>query len=102
MASELINDCRSEFPGRDFVLKEDVEFTICSVFRFGEPEERPDETQGREPAPEKAGLGAPIQLRRVEEIRHDDSVDDTDDDICDSSDAIDSDQPLVENVIKDQ
>lgn len=88
MASELINDCRSEFPGRDFVLKEDVEFTICPVFRFGEPEERPDETQGREPAPEKAGLGAPIELRSVEEIRHDDSVDDTNDIVRDSSDAV--------------
>ena len=44
VASELINGCRSEFPGRDFVLKEDVEFTICPVFGFGKPEIRPDET----------------------------------------------------------
>lgn len=91
MTSELINGRRSEFPGGNFVFKEDIEFTICPAFGFRKPEERPNETQGREPAPKQACLGAPIQLLRIKEIRHDNSVHDTNNVVCNSSDAIDVD-----------
>ena len=74
---EAIDDCALEFPGRNTLLKEEVELSVSSALWFRKTEVSPDETDEVKTAPEEASLSSPVKSGRVHESRLNNADDDT-------------------------
>ena len=85
-SGELVDMGSSEVPSRDSVLKEDIQLSVGSSLGFGNSEVGPDEAKEAEAGPKESSFATPVQGIGVEEVGHDDCVDDTKDVVNDSRD----------------
>lgn len=76
---ELVDHGAGELPGGDSLFEEDIEFTISPSLGFGETVVSPDDTHDTGDGPDESGFGTQVQLVRVQEVRVDDTDDQTSD-----------------------
>jgi hypothetical protein len=76
---ENIHLCRRKLPRADAALEQQVQFSESTAARLRKAEVCINNTAEANPRPEEPGIIAPVPRARVEHIRREDAVSDTDD-----------------------